>query len=712
MGSGKKVPPSKSRKAHASRYAEQGWAVVCLHTIRKDGSCSCTAGAKCSRRGKHPRTLHGVKDATTDAGQVRSWWAETPLANVGIATGPPSGILVLDVDPRHGGTETLQKLEAEFGPLPVTVTARTGGGGRHLIFQYPSFQVRKDSSGKLLGPGLDILSDGCIMVAPPSKHGSGKRYHWEEGKAPKDIEPATLPGTWLGRLRGNTAVIDSAQPPAERLVVEGHRNSYLTSIAGTIQRSGASPEALLAALAAENRVKCSPPLDTAEVDKIVASVTQYPAPPIRDGADAAEGLMHLVLDRYFGGGKHLMLSTDGRFWHYEVRLWRPVQDQWVAGKVLETIEGNPVKNQKTASVLSQVLTLLKAKLAAKDDLLGFVAEPAPVINCSNGELWIAQDGNVELRPHRPESYLRHCLDVAYDPEAACPEYDQAVLEIFGKADNPKAMVRHWNELLGYVIQPKRNIPLIVILYGSGDNGKTKLIGTATRLLGSQLVHAQRVDDLDKNRFAIGSLFGKYLFVDDDVRAGARLPDGILKTISEAKEVTGELKYQRSFNFVVRTVPVLLCNNIPSLADLSHGMVRRLMVIPFDRTFTKDEKDPDLFDRIWDNELSGVLNRALRGHQRLLERGTKFKYPMAVSQAGTHLLQQANPLPAFIEAHCSKKGGGGCLVQDFYRAYSTWTHDMGYTLTQTQQVVTRNLQHLGFATKKTNRGIAVLGLTLV
>lgn len=55
---------------------------------------------------------------------------------------------------------------------------------------------------------------------------------------------------------------------------------------------------------------------------------------------------------------------------------------------------------------------------------------------------------------------------------------------------------------------------------------------------------------------MGSLFGKYLLVDDDVRAGARLPDGILKTISEAKEVTGELKFGPAFNFVVRTVPVL------------------------------------------------------------------------------------------------------------------------------------------------------------
>ena len=630
---------------------------------------------------------------------------------------PPAarpGILVLDIDPRNNGEETLARLTKELGPLPDTITAITGGGGRHLIFKHPSFPVRKDTTGKLLGPGVDVLSDGCIMVAPPSRHASGKRYRWEEGKSFRYGQARRAAGDLVGSIAPETAASPFPMPrtaQAEGLVLEGSRNSYLTSIAGTMQRSGASPEALAAALAAENRVKCSPPLDTAEVEKIVASVTQYPAPPIGDGADAAEGLMHLVLDRYFRGGKHLMLSTDGRFWHYEARLWRPVQDQWVAGKVLETIQGNPVKNQKTASVLSQVLTLLKAKLAAKDDLLGFVAEPAPVINCSNGELWIAQDGSVELRPHRPESYLRHCLDVAYDPDAPCPEYDRAVLEIFGKADNPKAMVRHWNELIGYLVQPRRNIPLIVILLGGGDNGKTVMIRTVVRLLGSQLVHAQRVEDLDKNRFAMGSLFGKLLFVDDDVRAGARLPDGVLKTISEAKEVTGELKYQPSFNFIVRTVPVLLCNNIPSLADLSHGMLRRLMVIPFNRRFTDQDRDPDLFERIWANELPGVLNRALRGYRRLLERGSKFKRPVAVKQATNRWLQQANPLPAFVEAHCLRQAEGRCLVKSFYAAYTTWTQEMGYTLTQTQQTVTRNLEHLGYTATRTNKGVAFIGLVL-
>jgi hypothetical protein len=59
-------------------------------------------------------------------------------------------------------------------------------------------------------------------------------------------------------------------------------------------------------------------------------------------------------------------------------------------------------------------------------------------------------------------------------------------------------------------------------------------------------------------------------------------------------------------------PILLCNDLPSLADLSRGMMRRLHVLPFDRIFTGGEIDPELFDRMVANKLSGVLNRALEG----------------------------------------------------------------------------------------------------
>ena len=427
--------------------------------------------------------------------------------------------------------------------------------------------------------------------------------------------------------------------------------------------------------------------------------------------DAAELVVASLLDRHFAGGKHLMLSTDGRFWRYDGRVWRPVQDQWISGKALETIRANPVKGQKTAPLLGQVLTLLKANLAAADHLLDFNINPLPIINCANGELWLSADGGVELRSHQPGSFLRHCLDIAYDPAARCPEYDRALRGIFSAAKKPEVLIRHWHELVGYIIQPRRHLPIIPILFGRGDNGKTKLMHTVMQLLGPALVHAQRVEDLDKSRFAMGSLCGKLLFVDDDVRAGARLPDGILKTISEAKEVTGELKFGPVFNFTVRAVPVLLCNNIACLADLSHGMRRRLMVIPFDRTFTDMDKDPELFDRIVANELPGVWNRALEGYRRLLVRGA-FKLPSAVKATTARWLQHANPLPAFIEACCVEQPEAECRLADFYAAYAEWAREMGYTLTQNRQTVSLDLEHLGFAARTTSRGTVFVGLALL
>jgi P4 family phage/plasmid primase-like protien len=334
-----------------------------------------------------------------------------------------------------------------------------------------------------------------------------------------------------------------------------------------------------------------------------------------------------------------------------------------------------------------------------------------VINCSNGELWIKPNGKIKLRLHKAKSYLRHCLDIEYDPAAKCPHYDNALKEIFSRAEpSPKGMVRHWNELFGYLIQARREIPTVVILKGGGDNGKTVLMKTVIKLMGENLVSAQRVENLD-NQFAMGNLSGKLLLLDDDVKAGIRLPDGQLKKISEAKTVTGEHKHGPQFNFTVRSLPVLLCNNVPSLADVSLGMRRRLMVIPFDRTFSEQEKDDELFERIWKDEMPGVLNRVIEGLQRVIGRGMRLKFPAAITAAKDSWLAEANPLPAFLEECWQRDPKASCLLADFYSAYTRWALLKGYTRVQQAGSLSRNLQHLGFQLKKRNRGQMILGLKL-
>src|SRR5215217_5887103 len=105
------------------------------HVIRSnDGDayiCSC-GSATCRNAGKHPHGAlapNGCKDASTDDRKIRWWWDGAPCANVGIATGE---IVVIDVDPRHGGEEAFRELEPK---LPPTWRVQTGGGGLHLYFK-------------------------------------------------------------------------------------------------------------------------------------------------------------------------------------------------------------------------------------------------------------------------------------------------------------------------------------------------------------------------------------------------------------------------------------------------------------------------------------------------------------------------------------------------------------------------------------------------
>jgi putative DNA primase/helicase len=231
------------------------------------------------------------------------------------------------------------------------------------------------------------------------------------------------------------------------------------------------------------------------------------------------------------------------------------------------------------------------------------------------------------------------------------------------------------------------------------------------LLGTDLVASRAIGFFVDNRFSMGSLFGKLMLLDDDVSAGTRLPDGFLKVISEAKTVTGEWKHGPTFDFQVRSVPVLLCNNYPSLADVSEGIQRRLMVVPFDKAFKGKEKDIGIFERIWANEMPGVLNRALEGLARLRQRGSKFKLPKDLLRANKKFLMEANPLPNFIDEMCTPSISGGTYLKEFYKAYEEWCQQSGITMKQQRSRVKQNLLQLGYKTGRGNKGPKVMGLKL-
>ncbi|TKJ38952.1 MAG: hypothetical protein CEE38_04450 [Planctomycetes bacterium B3_Pla] len=111
-------------------YISQGWPVLPLHTI-KGGHCTCPRKKPC-KPGKHPYSPlvpNGSKDATTDEETILKWFGGDYDVNIGILAGKESGLVLLDIDPEHGGNESLKK----YPKLLLTPSVKTGGGGRGAV---------------------------------------------------------------------------------------------------------------------------------------------------------------------------------------------------------------------------------------------------------------------------------------------------------------------------------------------------------------------------------------------------------------------------------------------------------------------------------------------------------------------------------------------------------------------------------------------------
>jgi hypothetical protein len=264
-------------------YGRRGWPVFPLHSIR-DRRCTCSQ-TECSSPGKHPRTEHGLKDASTDRETIERWWGEWPDANVGIRTGAVSGLVVLDIDPRHGGDESLAALERQHGPLPDTPQSLTGGGGRHALFAHPGSSSVRNKVG--IACGLDLRGDGGYIVAPPSLHVRGQRYAWDLAAHPRSLAPAPLPG-WLLAL--TTVSAPRARCDGTPVAIpRGTRNATLASLAGSMRSRGLTEDEIAVALLAVN-ARCDPPLPEEEVRQIAKSIARYnPTESVGELAESTTG---------------------------------------------------------------------------------------------------------------------------------------------------------------------------------------------------------------------------------------------------------------------------------------------------------------------------------------------------------------------------------------------------------------------------------------
>jgi hypothetical protein len=267
----------------ALAFAKRGHGVFPLWwPATHNGQTVCACGRLCGKQAaKHPvgrYVPHGHCDATTNSGIVKLWFGlRVPEANLGVAT---EKLVVIDVDPRHGGDESLKKLEAEHGELPLTWRSLTGGGGEHIIFACPdgvgiSNVVAETMKDPPLGPGIDVRARGGYIVAPPSRHISGGVYAWSVDHHPANVELALAPDWLVEKLTRDSTNSGKGHDPAawaasKAQKVSEYRDQAIASVAGKLLRARSLDPEFVATLVHDwNTCHCDPPLPEHEVQAIL-----------------------------------------------------------------------------------------------------------------------------------------------------------------------------------------------------------------------------------------------------------------------------------------------------------------------------------------------------------------------------------------------------------------------------------------------------------
>lgn len=270
--------------------------------------CSCgsdSRGRPCTSPAKHPfgkLAPDGLLSASTEPWQIKLWWQRAPQANLGVRT---DRLVVVDVDPRHGGDESFRALEREH-EIPLTWRVLTGGGGEHVLFACPDgVEIRnlvaEQMENSPLGKGIDVRARGGYIVAPPSTHISGRPYAWSVDHHPKDTLLAFAPDWLIERLTARRAVHVAGQQselreplPSDiwtqltRQPISEYRDMAAARIAGHLFRHSCDPQLVVGLLHAWNSGWCKPPLGYDELNHIIERIADREAARIEQQLRSAQ----------------------------------------------------------------------------------------------------------------------------------------------------------------------------------------------------------------------------------------------------------------------------------------------------------------------------------------------------------------------------------------------------------------------------------------
>jgi P4 family phage/plasmid primase-like protien len=249
----------------------------------------------------------------------------------------------------------------------------------------------------------------------------------------------------------------------------------------------------------------------------------------------------------------------------------------------------------------------------------------------------------ELEPFSPDEFLQIRVPVVYDKEQNYPLILQFLKEVLGEEQLP--LMQEW---IGYMLYIGYPLHKAMILLGDGENGKTTLINLITVFLGKDNVSPSTLQQLCSSRFAPANLYGKLANMSADIPSQSIEKTNMFKMLVGNDTIPGEHKFKDTFSFRNFAKLMFSTNQIPHTNDDTRAYFRRWLIIACRNYFPPGKANPKIIEYIaTTTELSGLLNYALEGLKRLLEKGM-FSDSKTWEEERTKYLASSNTAQFYVE----------------------------------------------------------------
>ncbi|MDS1005376.1 phage/plasmid primase, P4 family [Clostridium sporogenes] len=539
-------------------------------------------------------------------------------------------IIQIDIDDKEQ-SDILYKIIKE---LNINTTVLQTTRGKHFYFLNPGIERRKQGYYTALGIKIDVGLGIQNAVVPLKVKGRKRKFL----KTVEEID--TLPA-WLIPL--------SKREINFATMAEGDgRNSSLYGYILTLQQKGLTREDIREAIRIINKYILVDPLDEKEIEVI-----------LRDEAFLKESfyikskLQYEKLALYLRDNEKIIKIND------ELHIYK---NNYYCSDTKE-IEKTMLKyiNNSTNSIRTEVLRYLD--LLCKNTKM---TNPKYVL-LENG---IFDLENKKLLEFNSSYIIKNKIPWSYNPNAYSQTMDKTLDKICCKDKQLRLLIE---EMIGYTLFRRNELGKAFILTGGGSNGKSTLLEVLNELLGEENISSVSLEELNY-RFKTFQLEGKLANIGDDISNKYIEDNSTFKKLVTGEKVNVERKGRDPFDFKNYSKLIFSANELPRINDLSGGLKRRLIFIPFNATFSKKDKDYDPFilDKLTSHEsMEYLLKLALEGLNRVLINHS-FTNAKVCDDVWEEYEAINNPIVGFLEDNDIENEP----VKEVYLRYSAWCSENG------------------------------------